>query len=100
MCWLIYGSFSHWGFLLGRPFRINVEDRTIPKPGDDFNSAEVYASWSPYGLPCFTSFPDGRSITFPVALISHFRISLCEIMSSLGGVLYVIPPIPLFRDDR
>lgn len=71
-----------------------MEDRTIQKPGDDLKSAKVYDSWSPYGLPCFTSFPNGQSITYPTILVSHFRISLCEIMSSLGSIVYGYPLYP------
>ncbi|KAJ5746568.1 fungal-specific transcription factor domain-containing protein [Penicillium odoratum] len=56
--WGAYTLDHHLGILLGRPFRINVEDVTVQKPGVDIIQDQDQADrWYPYRLPYFTAFP-------------------------------------------
>ena len=79
---------SHWGFLLGRPFRISLEDVTVQKPGllAEPNEAQ---RWCPYWLPYPTLFPAGLSIPHTASQLSLQRVTLAEIMTPLGHILYV-----------
>jgi hypothetical protein len=81
-------AIRHWGFLLGRPFRINMEDVTVDKPGRD-SSWDRAQRWTPYGLPYPDSSLPDTPIVNPVTTLSQYRILLCEIMTPLGHVLYV-----------
>ncbi|KAJ5380245.1 fungal-specific transcription factor domain-containing protein [Penicillium cataractarum] len=85
--WGAYTLDQHWGFLLGRPFRINMEDVTVDKPGRDSNWDQAQR-WTPYGLPYPVSPLPDPSIVNPVTALSQSRILLCEIMTPLGHVLY------------
>ncbi|KAJ5636681.1 uncharacterized protein N7484_009994 [Penicillium longicatenatum] len=85
--WGAYTLDHRWGFLLGRPFRINLEDVTVQKPGLDFRQDQAQR-WYPYGLPHPTEFPHGLSIANSASSLNLHRIALCEIMTPLGHVLY------------
>ncbi|OOQ91005.1 Zn(II)2Cys6 transcription factor [Penicillium brasilianum] len=85
--WGAYTLDQHWGFLLGRPFRINMEDVTVDRPCRDSNWDQAQR-WTPYGLPFpVSSLPDS-SVVNPVTALSQYRTLLCEIMTPLGHVLY------------
>ncbi|KAJ5278857.1 fungal-specific transcription factor domain-containing protein [Penicillium angulare] len=85
--WGAYTLDHHWGFLLGRPIRMNLEDVTVPKPGHVSRGVEPQR-WSPYGLPHPTAFPAGLSLSHSASLLSLSRVRLSEIMTPLGHVLY------------
>ncbi|KAJ6036412.1 fungal-specific transcription factor domain-containing protein [Penicillium herquei] len=85
--WGAYTLDHHWGYLLGRPFRTNLEDVTVQKPGLYAKRIEAQR-WCPYGLPYATSFPAGLSIPLFAPLLSLHRVTLSEIMTPLGHVLY------------
>lgn len=78
---------SLWGFFLGRPFRINMEDVTVGKPGRHLINERV-RKWSAYGLSdsCTTTTP----LTDNLQLLSQYRVQLCEIMAPLGHALCVL----------
>ncbi|KAJ5654521.1 fungal-specific transcription factor domain-containing protein [Penicillium lividum] len=93
--WGAYTLDHHWGFLLGCPFRMNLEDVTVQKPGIDIKQDQDQAErWYPYGLPYPTAFPPGLSIANTASSLSLHRIMLCEIMTPLGHVLYGSLKIP------
>ncbi|KAJ5934276.1 fungal-specific transcription factor domain-containing protein [Penicillium verhagenii] len=85
--WGAYTLDHHWGYFLGRPFRMNLEDVTVQKPGLESKPNHVQR-WYPYGLPHPTKFPPGLSIANFSSSLSLYRIALCEIMTPLGHVLY------------
>ncbi|KAJ5106420.1 hypothetical protein N7456_003095 [Penicillium angulare] len=85
--WGAYTLDHHWGFLLGRPIRMNLEDVTMRKPGLVSRGVEPQR-WSPYGLPHPTAFPAGLSLSHSPQLFSSSRVRLSEIMTPLGHVLY------------
>ncbi|KAH8691360.1 fungal-specific transcription factor domain-containing protein [Talaromyces proteolyticus] len=88
--WGTYTTDHLWGFFLGRPFRINMEDVTVEKPGHHLISDSV-SKWSPYGLiePGIND-----STTDVLQLLSEYRVKLCEIMAPLGHALYGWSQIP------
>lgn len=66
-----------------------MEDVTVDKPGRDSNWDQAQR-WTPYGLPYpVLPLPD-PSIVNPVTALSQSRILLCEIMTPLGHILYVL----------
>jgi hypothetical protein len=80
-----------------------MEDVTVDKPGRDPRWDQAQR-WTPYGLPYPVSSATDSPIVNPVTALSQYRISLCEIMTPLGHVLYVllqttqVPPlISLFQ---
>ncbi|KAJ5679445.1 fungal-specific transcription factor domain-containing protein [Penicillium macrosclerotiorum] len=85
--WGAYTLDHHWGFLLGRPFRINMEDVTVDKPRNDADSNNSH-DWISYGLPYPITSTNSIHITSPIMTLSRYRITLCEIMTPLGHVLY------------
>ncbi|KAJ5279016.1 fungal-specific transcription factor domain-containing protein [Penicillium angulare] len=85
--WGAYNLDHHWGFLLGRPSRISVEDVTVEMPGHDPTWAQS-ERWNPYGLPYPVEILQNVTIPNPVTLISQYRVWLCHIMTPLGHVLY------------
>ncbi|KAF5859753.1 hypothetical protein ETB97_002475 [Aspergillus alliaceus] len=87
---VFWGTFTvdHlWGFSLGRPVRINMEDVTVDKPGRN-QTNDSDRKWAPYGLPCPPPSSLAASVPDPVDILSQHRIQLCEIMTPLGHVLY------------
>ncbi|KAJ5545817.1 fungal-specific transcription factor domain-containing protein [Penicillium frequentans] len=85
--WGAYTLDHRWGFLLGRPFRTNLEDVTIQRPGVGFRKDQAQR-WYPYGLPHPTVYPPGLSIANSASSLNLHRIILCGIMTPLGHVLY------------
>ncbi|KAL5335865.1 fungal-specific transcription factor domain-containing protein [Aspergillus crustosus] len=84
--WGSYAADHFWGFYLGRPFRINAGDITVPKPASDLIIGKE-GTWRPYGLP--TSQKGlGGALKNPNELISRQIAVLWEITSPLGHVLY------------
>ncbi|KAI1102678.1 fungal-specific transcription factor domain-containing protein [Jackrogersella minutella] len=83
--WGAYTADHTWGLYLGRPFRINMEDVTVGKPGGD-PANETTTQWIPYGSP--KSLEDCTPfIDYPEEL-SRYRAMLCEIMAPLVYALY------------
>jgi hypothetical protein len=66
-----------------------MEDVTVDKPGRDSNWDQAQR-WTPYGLPYPVSSQPDSSIVDPVTALSQYRTLLCEIMTPLGHVLYVL----------
>ncbi|BAE63964.1 unnamed protein product [Aspergillus oryzae RIB40] len=85
--WGTYTVDHLWGFFLGRPVRINMEDVTVDKPGRH-QTREQDRKWVPYGLPSPPLACLAAPVPDPVDLLSQHRIQLCEIMTPLGHVLY------------
>ncbi|KAB8212073.1 fungal-specific transcription factor domain-containing protein [Aspergillus parasiticus] len=85
--WGTYTVDHLWGFFLGRPVRINMEDVTVDKPGRH-QTRENDRKWVPYGLPSPPPACLAAPVPDPVDLLSQHRIQLCEIMTPLGHVLY------------
>ena len=79
-----YASF--WGFYLGRPFRMNAGDITVPKPASSLTVGKE-GTWRPYGLPANQEALSGE-LKNPNELISRQFAVLWEIISPLGHVLY------------
>ncbi|OGM49528.1 hypothetical protein ABOM_001671 [Aspergillus bombycis] len=87
---VFWGTFTvdHlWGFFLGRPVRVNMEDVTVDKPGRH-QAKEQDRKWVPYGLPSPPPACLAAPVPDPVDLLGQHRIQLCEIMTPLGHVLY------------
>lgn len=78
---------SFWGFYLGRPFRMNAGDITVPKPASGLTVGKE-DTWRPYGLPTDQE-GFGGALKNPNELISRQFAVLWEIISPLGHVLYV-----------
>ncbi|KAE9573443.1 hypothetical protein CGMCC3_g10266 [Colletotrichum fructicola] len=85
--WGAYTVDHLWGLHLGRPFRINMEDVTVAKPGID---GSISGHWSAYVSP------DSCGITQPdhAELLCSQRALLCDIMAPLGHALYGSQRIP------
>ncbi|PYI11291.1 fungal-specific transcription factor [Aspergillus sclerotiicarbonarius CBS 121057] len=90
--WGSYTADHFWGFYLGRPFRMNAGDITIPKPASDLG-AQKEGMWYPYGLPMK---PDAleNGLKNPNELISRQFAVLWEIISPVGHILYGCSDIP------
>ncbi|KAI1213739.1 fungal-specific transcription factor domain-containing protein [Annulohypoxylon truncatum] len=83
--WGAYTADYTWGLYLGRPFRINMEDVTIEKPGGN-PATETATQWIPYGSP--KSLDDCTPcVDYPEEL-SRYRAMMCEIMAPLVYALY------------
>ncbi|KAI9930103.1 hypothetical protein ASPWEDRAFT_147700 [Aspergillus wentii DTO 134E9] len=70
-----------WGFYLGRPFRVNMQDVTVEKP-----ISSTYNRWWPYVSSESTG--EDSIQDDPTGLLSEQRILLCEMMEPLGHNLY------------
>lgn len=90
--WGSYTADHFWGFYLGRPFRMNAGDITIPKPASDLG-AEKEGIWYPYGLPTKQDALK-HGIRNPNELISRQFAVLWEIISPAGHILYGCSDIP------
>ncbi|KAH2164684.1 hypothetical protein KXW37_007618 [Aspergillus fumigatus] len=84
--WGSYTADHFWGFYLGRPFRTNAGDITVPKPASDLGTAKE-SIWYPYGL-------DTKSVVLQHGLrnsnelISRQFAVLWEIILPIGHILY------------
>lgn len=76
--------FSMWGFYLGRPFRVNMEDVTVSKPSSDSLQASNHA-WTPY-VSSKSIQRAGTRRDYPDTLLGQ-RVLMAEIMAPLGYAL-------------
>ncbi|KAE8145120.1 fungal-specific transcription factor domain-containing protein [Aspergillus avenaceus] len=90
--WGSYTADHFWGFYLGRPFRMNAGDITVPKPASDLGSGKE-GTWYPYGLPTKPDSPKA-GLRNPNELISRQFAVLWEIISPVGHILYGCSDIP------
>lgn len=76
---------SFWGFYLGRPFRMNAGDVSVPKPASTLG-LEKEEKWYPYGhqVPVGIS-QDG--LKNPTELICRQFVVLWEMISPVGHIL-------------
>ncbi|GIJ89697.1 hypothetical protein Asppvi_008642 [Aspergillus pseudoviridinutans] len=84
--WGSYTADHFWGFYLGRPFRTNAGDITVPKPASDLG-AEKESIWYPYGLET-KSVVLQHGLKNPNELISRQFAVLWEIILPIGHILY------------
>jgi hypothetical protein len=76
-------STSFWGFYLGRPFRMNAGDISVPKPASDLSRAKE-ETWHPYGMRN----SQVMGLKHSSELISRQFAVLWEMISPLGHILY------------
>ncbi|BCS27345.1 transcription factor domain-containing protein [Aspergillus puulaauensis] len=96
--WGSYTADHFWGFYLGRPFRMNAGDITVPKPASGLTVGKE-DTWRPYGLPTDQE-GFGGALKNPNELISRQFAVLWEIISPLGHVLYGCSDIPRHELQR
>ncbi|KAL3460983.1 fungal-specific transcription factor [Aspergillus heterothallicus] len=96
--WGSYAADHFWGFYLGRPFRMNAGDITVPKPASGLIVGKE-GTWRPYGLPANHG-AFGGALRNPNELISRQFAVLWEIISPLGHVLYGCSDIPRHELQR
>ncbi|PYH91052.1 fungal-specific transcription factor [Aspergillus ellipticus CBS 707.79] len=90
--WGSYTADHFWGFYLGRPFRMNAGDITIPKPASNLG-VEKEGMWYPCGLPMKSEVLE-NGLKNPNELISRQFAVLWEIISPAGHILYGCSDIP------
>ncbi|KAL5357476.1 fungal-specific transcription factor domain-containing protein [Aspergillus floccosus] len=90
--WGSYVADHFWGFYLGRPFRMNAGDITVPKPASNLGSGKE-GIWYPYGLPVKSDLMK-TGLRNPHELISRQFAILWEIISPVGHILYGCSDIP------
>lgn len=76
---------SFWGFYLGRPFRMNAGDISVPKPASTLG-ADKEGTWRPYGLP-MTSKVLQCGLKNPTELIFRQFVVLWDMISPVGHIL-------------
>ncbi|CEN59886.1 hypothetical protein ASPCAL02327 [Aspergillus calidoustus] len=96
--WGSYAADHFWGFYLGRPFRMNAGDITVPKPASGLVIGKE-ETWRPYGLSTNQE-AFGGALRNPNELISRQFAVLWEIISPLGHVLYGCSDIPRHELQR
>ncbi|KAL2826108.1 fungal-specific transcription factor [Aspergillus cavernicola] len=96
--WGSYTADHFWGFYLGRSFRMNVGDITVPKPASGLVLGKE-DTWRPYGLPANQG-AFGGALRNRNELISRQFAVLWEIISPLGHVLYGCSDIPRHELQR
>ncbi|KAF7719640.1 Nitrogen assimilation transcription factor [Penicillium ucsense] len=84
--WGSYIADHFWGFYLGRPFRMNAGDVSVPKPASTLG-AEKQSIWQPYGLQHGLSVA-GQGLQNPSELINRQFVVLWEMVSPVGHILY------------
>ncbi|KAK1146372.1 hypothetical protein N8T08_003159 [Aspergillus melleus] len=84
--WGSYTADHFWGFYLGRPFRMNAGDITVPKPASGLGIGKE-STWYPYGLPGDLE-PSKTGVRNPNELVSRQFAVLWEIISPVGHILY------------
>ncbi|RDW93348.1 transcription factor domain-containing protein [Aspergillus mulundensis] len=98
--WGSYVADHFWGFYLGRPFRMNAGDITVPKPASGLTVGKE-GTWRPYGLPANANQEAfNGALKNPNELISRQFAVLWEIISPLGHVLYGCSDIPRHELQR
>lgn len=78
---------SFWGFYLGRPFRMNAGDISVPKPASALGP-EKEEIWHPYGLQTGSEVLQG-GLKNPLELICRQFVVLWEMISPVGHILCV-----------
>ncbi|KAJ5089914.1 hypothetical protein N7532_008598 [Penicillium argentinense] len=84
--WGSYVADHFWGFYLGRPFRMNAGDITVPKPASTIG-ADKDAIWRPYGIPN-TPHSLENGLKDSTELICRQFVVLWEMISPVGHILY------------
>ncbi|KAJ5525558.1 hypothetical protein N7494_012208 [Penicillium frequentans] len=82
--WGSYVADHFWGFYLGRPFRMNAGDVSVPKPASGLGP-EKETIWKPYGLQ---DKEIDCSLKDPTELICRQFVVLWEMISPVGHILY------------
>ncbi|KAJ6095733.1 hypothetical protein N7486_006479 [Penicillium sp. IBT 16267x] len=82
--WGSYVADHFWGFYLGRPFRMNAGDVSVPKPASGLGP-EKETVWKPYGLQDKEM---DSSLKDPTELICRQFVVLWEMISPVGHILY------------
>ncbi|KAL2012266.1 hypothetical protein VTN00DRAFT_4984 [Thermoascus crustaceus] len=85
--WGSYAADHFWGFYLGRPFRMNAGDISVPKPASDLQRAKEEI-WYPYGMGDSRPGAQNMGLKNPSELISRQFALLWEMISPLGHILY------------
>ncbi|KAJ5825686.1 hypothetical protein N7474_002824 [Penicillium riverlandense] len=85
--WGSYVADHFWGFYLGRPFRMNAGDITVPKPAFAL-SGEREGTWHPYGLQNSSETRQREGLKNPLELICRQFVVLWEMISPAGHILY------------
>lgn len=73
-----------WGFYLGRPFRINMEDVTVEKPRGGVGP-ESAGQWIPYTSP--RSLGDDIPVPSYTNELHRQRVLMSEIVAPVGYAL-------------
>ncbi|EPS33960.1 hypothetical protein POX_a01052 [Penicillium oxalicum] len=84
--WGSYIADHFWGFYLGRPFRMNAGDVSVPKPASGLD-AERDSTWRPYGLQASSDIA-AQGLRNPAELINRQFVILWEMVSPVGHILY------------
>jgi hypothetical protein len=79
---------SFWGFYLGRPFRMNAGDISVPKPASSLGP-EKEGTWHPYGHQAAQGMLQS-GIKNPTELICRQFVVLWEMISPVGHILYEV----------
>ncbi|KAJ9326393.1 transcriptional regulator family: Fungal Specific TF [Paecilomyces variotii] len=90
--WGSYIADHFWGFYLGRPFRMNAGDITVPKPASHPSKTRV-ETWYPYGASDSSNVPK-VGLRSPTDLITRQFVLLWEMISPVGHILYGCANIP------
>ncbi|KAJ6151568.1 hypothetical protein N7470_007165 [Penicillium chermesinum] len=93
--WGSYVADHFWGFYLGRPFRMNAGDISVPKPASGLGP-EREDLWYAYGLHKPTSLLHS-GLKNPMERICRQFVVLWEMVSPVGHILYAfsVPVYPL-----
>ncbi|KAF7553674.1 hypothetical protein G7Z17_g3452 [Cylindrodendrum hubeiense] len=83
--WAAYTVDHMWGFYLGRPFRINMEDVTVEKPRGGIEP-ESAGQWIPYIAP--RSLGENAPIPGYTNELHRQRVLMSEIVAPVGYALY------------
>ncbi|KAH6971311.1 fungal-specific transcription factor domain-containing protein [Ilyonectria destructans] len=83
--WAAYTVDHMWGFYLGRPFRINMEDVTVEKPRGGVGP-ESADQWIPYISP--RSLGDDIPVPSYTNELHRQRVLMSEIVAPVGYALY------------
>ncbi|KAJ5346704.1 hypothetical protein N7541_009186 [Penicillium brevicompactum] len=84
--WGSYVADHFWGFYLGRPFRMNAGDVSVPKPASSLGP-EKEDNWRPYGQQASHEILQ-NGLKNPTELICRQFVVLWEMISPVGHILY------------
>lgn len=88
--WGSYVADHFWGFYLGRPFRMNAGDISVPKPASTLGP-EREDIWRPYGLGSTSKMLE-EGLKNPTELICRQFVVLWDMISPVGHILCVVLP--------